>query len=134
MKRFIELMPEEMFTWRRDAPKPVTFRFDAAPAPWELRMCRDVREREEVWARYKWRAAEQLAELIAKECQWFDAKSGIEGPRIRLEVTLYDTGQYENWLPHERRAGRREGRDETVKELTASLPHGLAGAATEFYE
>jgi hypothetical protein len=134
VKRFIELLPEEMFSLRRPAPEPITFRFDAEPDARDLAMCRGIREREELWARWKRRAAVELAEVIAKHCRWFDASSPINGPSVRLEVTLHDRGQYERWLPVERAQGRNEGDARAVKRLTDSLPHGLADAATEFYE
>jgi hypothetical protein len=130
MKRFIELLPEEMFTLRRDAPLPVTFRFDASPDPHELAMCRGIGEREQLYKRLKRQASFELAEKIAKECKWFDAGCGIEGPRIRLEVTLHDSGSYEDW----RRTGAREGRKAAIKEMMESLPYGMADAAKEFYE
>lgn len=73
----------------------------------------------------------KLADYLMEECQVFEmpGPSALERcPVVRMEFTLHDAGTYENWLPSERRAGRDEGRKQTIE----SLPYGFEPG--QFYE
>lgn len=73
--------------------------------------------------RVKHLIAMKLAEEIVKNTQILSDEDILSGNEtVMVEVTFNDRGTYENWLPCERRAGRREG----FKQATEALPYGMA--------
>lgn len=126
------LMPYEVRN--PDRPQPMNFAFRETVDHRQLSFCRDMDDRRRLFDDLKRRAAHALAQHIAKHCKWFDASPPTYGElAIQLELTISDRGSYENWLPVERQAGRREGREQALKQCAESLPYGLAEAAMEFY-
>lgn len=81
----------------------------------------------------KRRMAAEMAHYIAEKCGVIhlpDSFSSFErgGFVIEMELTINDASAYDQWLPNERRAGVREGREQLKREL----PYGMEPEA--FYE
>lgn len=130
---FRDMMPEEVHFPAR--PAPINFAYRERVDLRDMRNPYDPKERHEHFERLKHHAADKLAQHIAAHCKWFDMPDPIAGGDLvlQLELTISDRGAYENWLPHERGAGKREGYATAMKQAAESLPYGLADAATEFY-
>lgn len=128
-----DMMPEEVRHPER--PEPINFAYRERVDFGDMRDPTDPRERHEHFERLKRNAANKLANHIAMHCKWFDMRDPLAGGDVvlQLELTIADRGAYENWLPNERGAGKREGYAAAMKQAAASLPYGLADAATEFY-
>ena len=68
----------------------------------------------------------KIAEALVEKLEPFIVQRDCEeGEAYRVQVTLSDRGAYENWLPMERKAGRREGFMQGEKAIKARLPHGI---------
>lgn len=108
-------------------PEPLTLRVRVQLGRWMVAdLQRDPEKLRKIVIR---RMAGQLADEIAAKCLPFDVESLFNRePVVEMELAINDRGSYEHWLPHERRAGHKEG----VTQERARLPYGLE--AERYYE
>jgi len=121
-------------------PLPLVYEMPRRPAPIEIRIEEQVNEFDLMRAAHdpvafahalKRQMARLLADHIVEKCQVFEEPDLLRLKRdrvVRMEFTLHDRGNYEHWLPQERREGRREGAQETIK----GMPYGFEPG--QFYE
>ena len=116
----------EKITYERPVqPRPTIFAFKRALDRWEQEELR--RDRQRLQRILKREIASLLADHIVANCQFFNPTpvDSIEGPMVRMEVSVGDQGSYANWLPEERARGKVEGVVEGAKAVRNTIPYGV---------
>lgn len=132
MARVMKTMMGDVVYQEPKRPKTEVFVYQHVLDPFEVER---LRHRPEFVESLKRMMAHKLADRILETCQVFEIpefRALERGVPIRMELTINDRGTYENWIPRERDAAKREGFRVAVEEVRKSTPYGFE--LDQYYE